>query len=1069
MAQQTKYIDLSRSYLPIDPNTLPQTMHGTEREDTPEQRMPVVPYEGWNFMPTAYGWRSYFGLTGTLNINALANPDKTRHVFVFQRSDLTNLLVALCDDGIYVKQGESTGTWTHDVELTDPDDGSVREWSWCIIENVLYVYRQGEDHVWSMASSASTFTENTPTTLNMAGQLGIFKAGGRLGYWDSDNSIGHSAYDDKFNVTPSIATGANITTLIDLIGKIVTIVGHGDGFIVYGTKSIIGVQKDLNNTFGWRAKAISTQAGIAYREQVAIGHPDSVHFSWTAIGLLKIENFNAEVVSPELYDYVKESQDPVYLKFLEGRYLFVCLANEDYVEGAISFYTHTIPGETIDLDDALTEYESIPTEGEVADEDTAQGYLDAIDAGMPVIYPENHDLGDNVTPIYSDVFELPFNPSSLLANVLAATPDASDLSFSSEVGFHHFDGTDYNIKPNNMLAGYWITMKTGARDLGGGVGFGTSIEIESGNYLENVDISALDALFEGMDNVTVVDASTFEIDNNNNFFAKVSAFYNHYRAYAEAYVEEVKSQLSLDEDDDSVETITESDSHPVIPASISGGQLVLGTIFSKLPQSVDSEHLGPFTIANSGSSMAFSVITDFSLEYGVYEDAIPYVIARPKTSVGLSRSTSSGDVNYSTIASPQVKFNVISTTGVTYTAPAAAINFTGGTTTACLLTLGIQTALIAEYGAGAFTNQDVSVSEAKTQVEYKNYNGIQVIDIDDTNLRSTTEWYSQFTLSGIWTRTSDNEDFSFSVTLEAYSDQYTCVDTLSTFILESDLQSTTNPCDDTAQSYLCYSYPSSYINSVTGETVATPEDAVTLDDPDILRDLGLCALEATEENDRPGLNGLSIPASDTGYAPPNDIDFDTDIVAPGSITLPGGSFTYPPVTFLMQTGSPTPYDILFEGAYVYDTHLKRWGKMKNQFRTLIDFSPINSTSLGVIDYTVFGMQGALLNNSGAIKLFDTNPTDSYLKFGKIGGYRQGFTALEEVRADFRRACDGTLEIETSIDGRSVEAGLTKEYAYSDEVQLSQGIGSSGRWHNIGFKGQFDLSYLEFRSWTQSRR
>jgi hypothetical protein len=182
------------------------------------------------------------------------------------------------------------------------------------------------------------------------------------------------------------------------------------------------------------------------------------------------------------------------------------------------------------------------------------------------------------------------------------------------------------------------------------------------------------------------------------------------------------------------------------------------------------------------------------------------------------------------------------------------------------------------------------------------------------------------------------------------------------------------------------------------------------------------------------------------------------------------TFTFPGASFLLQAGSPAPYSVTWKGAYVYDTHLKRWGKLKHDYLQLLDFSPLNSTAVGTIPYTQFGIQGALLDTDGFVRLFDSKPSDSYLKFGKYGNFRHGYTSLEVIRADFRQPCSGQLEVEAADDtGKFVDAANTRTYNYVDATQLVQGHDISARWHNISFKGQFDLSYLELSSWSTSRR
>lgn len=1048
MAQRTKFIDLNRSYLPIDPNTLPETLHGTEGEDRPEARMPVVPYEGWNFMPSAYGWRSYFGLNSTLNIDALDNPERVRHVFVFQRTDLTNLLIALCDDGIWIKQGESTGAWTQDVTLTDPDDGTVREWSWAIIENVLYIYRQQEDHVWSITGSASTFTENTPTTLNMNGQLGIFKLGGRLGFWDSDNAFAHSSYANKMDVTPNVGTGANITSINDLIGKITTVQQHGEGCIIYGTKSIIAVLKDVSNTFGIQAKRITGSAGVAYREQVAVGAPDSTHYAWTSVGLMKIENFQAEIVSPELYDYLKESQDPVFLKFLEGRYLAVCTPNADYIDGQFSVYTETIPPLTITLSEAVDIYEQI--EGEDIVVTSARTVLSSIDAHMPHIAAEEADATEcdpNMSgycvgrdyPVYKDYVRI----TSMVQTPVSQAAGLALLSDYSAISSLVRDAT-----PDSLA----VTFPSGVLDTASSLPFPATINTK----VTDRENDTHDTLNSSEASVNFID------DNQGNLFAKVNALIQSFNLLADTWISKIEARVMPYHGQIIQKTATSAGTDvpyafetqgtafgpvPITPADIT-------SIFEEF---VDNSKItaGP----DDPITAHVEIIHNLAPEYGVMDDRIPWAVARAQKKTvlnyGYKNNTTKRSFSgffFTVEASSSGNFN-----GFTYPDTA----FTTAAELVAALT-ALQTAAAIYTGE----SQQFFTTGTGPQLPYADSAGtVQTEVLDDT----------QYCMGLVLSH--DNIDIvSDYVSIRIKATNFVSTDTYN-FVKTSDDPASTCVAPI---GIIAFAYPSSYIQyTLEGATTAspnTPDESIITNDPtgtvasnlieSITLEESICATTPAAEA-FPRFNGTPFPTAQWSSIPTsytlNGEDYTFEYHSPEE------TFTFPGTSFLMQAGSPTPYDILFEGAFMYDTHLKRWGKIKANFRTLLDFAPVNSVNDAVINYTIFGIRGGLVNNDGEIKLFDANPDDSYLKFGKYGLFRQGMTSLESLRADFRRACTGQLEIETSLDGRTVENGLTKTYDYDTVQQVLQGIGNVGKWHNISFKGQFDLSYLECTGVTHGRR
>jgi len=354
MAQTVKLIDISRSYIPIDPNSFPESMHSTQAEDAPEGRIPVVPYDGYNFMPTAYGYMSYFGINSILNVNpltglttpfALLNVDD---VFVVQGLTLQNTMVALCEDGIYTKYAASTGAWDKVIALTVPASGVHKNYTYCVIGNEVYIYRAGELNVWVMRAAEDFVpTVLTPSSnLNMPAQQGIFKAGGRLGIWDSANSIAWSDIDDKMDFVPDLETGVGAAIFQHIVGKITVCLQHGNGFMVYCTRSIVHVKRNADANFLWASETVFNENGLSYLGQATTGQPDTTHFAYTTFGLIKIENGIAEYIIPEVFSYLKETRDPIFVRVLEGRYLFLEFINANYVLGIPNFSYVSVPSTT---------------------------------------------------------------------------------------------------------------------------------------------------------------------------------------------------------------------------------------------------------------------------------------------------------------------------------------------------------------------------------------------------------------------------------------------------------------------------------------------------------------------------------------------------------------------------------------------------------------------------------------------------------------------------------------------------------------------------------------------------
>jgi len=362
--QAAKFIDVTRTFLPIKASTFPTTMHGTAKEDSPETRIPVMAYEAKNILPTSMGYMSYFGTVSQLEIDAL--PANADYLFIYQNDLFENILIALCDSGIWIKKGNATGAWTqaHAVVL-DADPDAHYPWTYSVLNDDLYCYQQNKPNYQKIVSAVGpgvTVTSFVPNTLNMAAQMGIFRAGGRLGFWDSDDSIAWSSLDNYQDFITSIQTQAGATKFSDIYGRIVTIKGMGPGFIVYATKSIVYIAPNFSSSFRWQPSVIFSNNGIVYPKNVIQASPDTTHYCYTRQGIFRIENAKEELILPEFFDTLQKHQGPVYLNLLEGRYLCFEILEPDFMEGLTNFsegtaepITYYFPGIELDIGDAIAD------------------------------------------------------------------------------------------------------------------------------------------------------------------------------------------------------------------------------------------------------------------------------------------------------------------------------------------------------------------------------------------------------------------------------------------------------------------------------------------------------------------------------------------------------------------------------------------------------------------------------------------------------------------------------------------------------------------------------------------
>jgi len=351
MAQKAQILDITKSYVPGDPNAFPENLVSTTQEDGEEKSPDILFFEGYNFLPTPYGYRSYFGTNSKLNIPAV--PARVQFVLSYQSDSFINNIIALCEDGIWViDPTASTNTWKHVVTHTY-DTEVFEEWTYCIIENVLYMYKQNKDYVYYTSNEddavnglSISILNFTPSFLNMSGQLGIFRAGTRLGFWDSANSVSWSSNLDLKDFTPSLENLAGNTIFGAVTGRVVHVKEQGEGFVVYSTKSIVGVSFSADSSLIWDAHIITDACGIAYGREVCFGMGNTEHYVHTNTGLHRVGSYNALTkvheftpVAVELSDILAESRDPIYLDCIGGRYLYIHAINDTYINGKVSFVT----------------------------------------------------------------------------------------------------------------------------------------------------------------------------------------------------------------------------------------------------------------------------------------------------------------------------------------------------------------------------------------------------------------------------------------------------------------------------------------------------------------------------------------------------------------------------------------------------------------------------------------------------------------------------------------------------------------------------------------------------------
>lgn len=964
MSQETKIIDIRRSYIPKDPNAFEATYHDTQAEDSPEPRIPVVPYDGYNFMPTPQGYASFFGINSALEIDTLVASGGTGNVddlFMIQTNTFQNILVAFCDDGIWTKSAAATGVWAHTIELDPPDDPETTHllWSKCVIENTVYAYRQGEANVYQAGPANNFLFEGfVPSFLNMAGQLGIFKAGGRLGFWDSENSTAWAALGDPTDVVPDLETLAGNTIFQDIVGRIVNVLQHGTGFIIYCTKSIVLVRRNLNSPMIWAGTAIFNSNGISYREEVCFAEPDTRHFAFTTQGLIEINEGKPEFVIPEVSTYLKEKRQPVYVKVLNGRYLFFPILDPEYFTGIIHItseefpaISQTWPGASYSKDNVG---ESVCKAYQAID---GQSREIAIYEANPTITRCGQATANGVVRKYQDNL----STTVPLATLVDYKNNGIDPAFDTNGLVTGIDGNDLYLLPNVLL------------------------QLSAG-YAEEIH----------------------EEDNTNDFYKKQEAIWVYEDRFAKDWINAIRSKLPR-----TVVTTTEG-----VPNGAPSEPMHLEQFHS----------FGPYALPTfeSESNRVYGKADKSQWLQRSLTQLLTVRIPEFRSSEAIPGQTDAGWANDGVWGGNATTFggNVPASYASYAALPPTAAHI------AALIPDNLDPPRVTTY-SGVSQNIDLVTGVAQYVISW-------VQDVGGGIGPG----------SATCTFTSNEAGGALTATLLKRIQQFGKPQLVYTPI---------NPCTIKEIGFteiIGHGHFDANCNYIADDT--TPEAPDHVD---------ACIAEPNPpKRKNPIFLDLITDWQDL-VCGQTEVEIDSEIFQYPDITvtIPGG-------TILLQEGSIEPIYPTYLGAFVYDLHYKKWGKMKQEYKQLLDYFPVNNIAGdSPIPYDTFLPKCAALLQSGAIALFDVNPSDSRIVFGKIGMFRKGFTDIQEVRIQNRTPLTGTITVEGSLDGKTVESFITQTREYTDAVQVTTGFGLSARWFNVIVEGNYDLVAAETRITRKGKR
>ena len=1081
MAQKPQIIDITKSYLPGDPNSLVQNLVNTDKEDGEEKTLPVLPYEGYNFLPTAYGYKSFFGTTSNFGVGAL--PSRAQFILLYQLPNFQSRLIALCEDGIWVCNANVPySLWVKTITLSY-DEEVFQEWTWCVIENVLYMYQQGrstawktyvsslavEDwppshllggsslleanarsSAWNVSSVDLTIIPHTPNFLNMEGQMGIFRAGTRLGFWDSANSVSWSSNLDLTDFTPSLENLAGNTIFGAVKGRIVIVRSHGEGFVVYSTKSIVGITFAATGNLLWDGKTILDDIGIRYSKSVCVGIKDTEHYVFSSSGLFQIGTYTSITGSyaianilPEVNDFLKETRDPIALTLLENRYICFDLISDRYIDGIVSFEEQNVDPlvANIRLSDGYWT-------GDLSDlNPTTSNQLHTI---FDVVMKGNTGFATRLNRYWRPRWDSTFQDMQLFAYThmysgilhfdfgYPATPEIEDPITVAPIEL-----------TSTILTAHEPLKATGT----------------SGSITEYGNPFTLTGCFPGKD---------FYSSNTS-----LSIFYKQELEWEEFQANQLATK----------------------------NRIIGYPYVSNIQGLLDGDTVGYLISGFGPVKLKYERYTTTLRKYFTQRYKITAHIVSAK-GIDSKDPVMIQDVNHITLGNPNNTVLSLPPTGLKsyydwimeLLAANPAFN---------AVPLVIQTQYQSSSGSGATINYAPGVSFSTALVDllasyianYPSYNmnwisfGWEIREYDE---------YSN--LTRVWTSYL-YVDFRFSITRVIFYD-------IDNHYLYSPGQVSKLGSAVSTQAPTFGNLPK--LNyTVSTETGEYGYSDLTANQThwDLLDGLGnvLASLRIDAPASAfaaaaayPNMSGLSLEAThpeiywhvedadgnvvralspidtyngtfggypvETGYGI-YDIPASVDGIEKGGtyvfpVTL---EVTYPGVNFLLQEGAITPLYQDFLGFLVLDLHLKKWGKAKVAHKLLLDLIPANSDNTSVVTYESLGITAACLDSEGNIIPFDDQDVDGYIRYGKVGYQRLGMTWFGEVRLQFRKPYTGDIILDASLDGKALVPSLRYTETFTEVYEALLFADISARWITVSISGSYDLTGLEVRGTLAGRR
>jgi hypothetical protein len=269
-----------------------------------------------NVMPAAQGFQSvgYLPSISSGSVHAGTYPYQIVDIPGTAGAIAQKLLFALQTNGVhevnydvYYWNGQPGGSWTYIQTIALNTYFNNRDLiTSAFVDGNLYVYFPYTGcYIWG----SSTLTSQTLTGLTATQTFGILESFGYMIAWGLPGVYWSSTLTPT-DFTPSLITGAGGGSVEGAQGDIYMCVPHIFGFIVFSSKNCVSAVYSGNSRYPFNFRKIIGGGGISQQQYplAAIDAESGNVYAWTTAGLQLISVTQAQVVFPELANYLSGSR-----------------------------------------------------------------------------------------------------------------------------------------------------------------------------------------------------------------------------------------------------------------------------------------------------------------------------------------------------------------------------------------------------------------------------------------------------------------------------------------------------------------------------------------------------------------------------------------------------------------------------------------------------------------------------------------------------------------------------------------------------------------------------------------